>query len=208
MNTKITLNTRFRVVAVLHILVCVLFIYIVGCCKTTPKDEKANLKATQNPLTAKTVASNDARVYATRETRRRNEQEVTDRPLVMKLQADHDTDVFMVVENMPQFPGGNQARVDFMLKNLKYPVIAKETRATGKMAKMIKGRRLPRFERKLSLRYPISGSVIPSVSLPNRNISENKTGLMRASSFEGTYSFISHCDMARFARFKAKPPVE
>ncbi len=40
-------------------------------------------------------------------------------------------DVFTVVEQMPQYPGGEKARVDFMMKNLKYPKSAQKSGLQG-----------------------------------------------------------------------------
>lgn len=42
-----------------------------------------------------------------------------------------DEDVFMVVEDMPQFPGGNVTR--WIAKNVKYPVLAQENGIQGKV---------------------------------------------------------------------------
>ena len=39
---------------------------------------------------------------------------------------EEETKVFDVVEQMPQFPGGQQALFEYISKNIKYPVIAEE----------------------------------------------------------------------------------
>lgn len=39
--------------------------------------------------------------------------------------------VFTVVENMPQYPGGEEARMNYMIKNVKYPKEAKEKGIQG-----------------------------------------------------------------------------
>ena len=44
-----------------------------------------------------------------------------------------DEEFFMVVENMPEFPGGNLELMKFIQKNVKYPAIAKEYNITGKV---------------------------------------------------------------------------
>ena len=44
-----------------------------------------------------------------------------------------DEEVFMVVENMPEFPGGDLGLMKYIQKNLKYPPIAKEYNITGKV---------------------------------------------------------------------------
>jgi len=40
-------------------------------------------------------------------------------------------DVFTVVENMPQYPGGENARIEYMAKNLKYPESAIKNKLEG-----------------------------------------------------------------------------
>lgn len=42
-------------------------------------------------------------------------------------------EVFMIVEEMPEFPGGEEARIQFMEKNIKYPRKAKENNIQGKV---------------------------------------------------------------------------
>lgn len=42
-------------------------------------------------------------------------------------------DVFTVVEQMPEFPGGDKALDDFIIKNLKYPEEAKKQNIQGKV---------------------------------------------------------------------------
>ena len=39
----------------------------------------------------------------------------------------------MVVENMPEFPGGDAGLMKYIQKNVKYPPIAKEYNITGKV---------------------------------------------------------------------------
>lgn len=38
---------------------------------------------------------------------------------------------FTVVEQMPEFPGGDQARIKFLLDNMKYPAMARESSISG-----------------------------------------------------------------------------
>ena len=42
-----------------------------------------------------------------------------------------EPDIFVVVEEMPMFPGGEAARVDYLTKNLRYPKLAMETGIEG-----------------------------------------------------------------------------
>ena len=44
-----------------------------------------------------------------------------------------DDEFFMVVENMPEFPGGDLGLMKFIKKNIKYPKIAKDNNITGKV---------------------------------------------------------------------------
>lgn len=42
-----------------------------------------------------------------------------------------ESGVYTVVENMPQFPGGDEGRIDYMVKNMKYPKEAVEKGLEG-----------------------------------------------------------------------------
>ena len=44
-----------------------------------------------------------------------------------------ETKVFDVVEEMPQFPGGQAALLEYLAKNIKYPVVAEENGVQGKV---------------------------------------------------------------------------
>ena len=46
---------------------------------------------------------------------------------------EEETKVFDVVEQMPQFPGGQQALLEYLSKNIKYPVIAEENGVQGRV---------------------------------------------------------------------------
>ena len=41
--------------------------------------------------------------------------------------------IFMIVETMPEFPGGKQAMLTFISENLKYPLIAQENGIQGRV---------------------------------------------------------------------------
>ena len=41
--------------------------------------------------------------------------------------------IYDVVEQMPSFPGGNQALVEYLSKHIKYPVVAEEKRIQGRV---------------------------------------------------------------------------
>jgi len=44
-----------------------------------------------------------------------------------------DEEIFVVVENMPEFPGGTKALMEFISNNVKYPVIAQKNGITGRV---------------------------------------------------------------------------
>ena len=46
---------------------------------------------------------------------------------------EEETKVFDVVEQMPQFPGGNAALFEYLSKHIKYPVIAEENGIQGRV---------------------------------------------------------------------------
>jgi len=51
----------------------------------------------------------------------------------IEIEEDDDDEFFMVVENMPEFPGGDLGLMKYIQKNVKYPAIAKEYNITGKV---------------------------------------------------------------------------
>ena len=52
---------------------------------------------------------------------------------IIELEAESNDEFFMVVENMPEFPGGDLGLMKYIQKNVKYPPIAKEYNITGKV---------------------------------------------------------------------------
>jgi protein TonB len=60
------------------------------------------------------------------------EETETDEDEIVEIEED-DEEFFMVVENMPEFPGGDLGLMKFIQKNVKYPAIAKEYNITGKV---------------------------------------------------------------------------
>jgi protein TonB len=51
----------------------------------------------------------------------------------LEIVEEDDDEVFMVVENMPEFPGGDLGLMKYIQRNVKYPPIAKEYNITGKV---------------------------------------------------------------------------
>ena len=66
-----------------------------------------------------------------------NEVEVedteSDEDVEIEIEEEDDDEFFMVVENMPEFPGGDLGLMKYIQKNVKYPAIAKEYDITGKV---------------------------------------------------------------------------
>ena len=60
------------------------------------------------------------------------EETETDEDEIIEIEED-DEEFFMVVENMPEFPGGDLGLMKFIQKNVRYPAVAKEYNITGKV---------------------------------------------------------------------------
>jgi len=58
-------------------------------------------------------------------------ENVQDPPPVKK--EDPTQEIFVVVEDMPEFPGGNEAMVQFLADNIQYPEVAKENGIQGRV---------------------------------------------------------------------------
>jgi protein TonB len=52
---------------------------------------------------------------------------------VIKKEEPKEPEIFVVVEQMPEFPGGEKALYEFLAKNIKYPAVAKENGIEGKV---------------------------------------------------------------------------
>ena len=57
----------------------------------------------------------------------------SDEDEIIEIEEEDDDEFFMVVENMPEFPGGDLGLMKYIQKNVKYPPIAKEYNITGKV---------------------------------------------------------------------------
>ena len=53
--------------------------------------------------------------------------------MIIEIEEEDDDEFFMVVENMPEFPGGDLGLMKYIQRNVKYPPIAKEYNITGKV---------------------------------------------------------------------------
>ena len=54
-------------------------------------------------------------------------------PVETPVEEEEEEVVFMVVEKMPEFPGGQQALFKYLSENVKYPVIAQENGIQGRV---------------------------------------------------------------------------
>lgn len=54
-------------------------------------------------------------------------------PVTVVEEEPEEQTIFEVVENMPEFPGGNAALMQFLSKNIKYPTIAQENGTQGRV---------------------------------------------------------------------------
>jgi protein TonB len=61
------------------------------------------------------------------------EETESDEDEEIEIEEEDDEEFFMVVENMPEFPGGDLGLMKYIQKNVKYPAIAKEYNITGKV---------------------------------------------------------------------------
>lgn len=52
-------------------------------------------------------------------------------PIVQVEEEEEQTKVFFIVEEMPEFPGGEKALIKFLVSSVKYPVIAQENGVQG-----------------------------------------------------------------------------
>ena len=57
----------------------------------------------------------------------------SDEDEIIEIEEEDDEEFFMVVENMPEFPGGDLGLMKYIQQNVKYPPIAKEYDIQGKV---------------------------------------------------------------------------
>jgi len=59
--------------------------------------------------------------------------EVSEDTQVIVEEVEEEQEIFQVVENMPEFPGGTQALLQYLKKNIKYPTICQEQGIQGRV---------------------------------------------------------------------------
>ena len=63
----------------------------------------------------------------------KNTEVIIQAPVEVKEEEEEEEVVFVVVEKMPEFPGGQQALFKYLSENVKYPVIAQENGIQGRV---------------------------------------------------------------------------
>ncbi|MCQ2343192.1 MAG: energy transducer TonB [Paludibacteraceae bacterium] len=63
----------------------------------------------------------------------KNSEVVIQAPVEIKEEEEEDNVVFVIVENKPEFPGGDAALMKYISENIKYPVIAQENGIQGRV---------------------------------------------------------------------------
>ena len=83
------------------------------------------------------IAENDANVEeSTIQSSEENNQavEVKYTPVVVEEEEPEEQQIFQIVEEMPEFPGGMGECLKFLMKNAKYPTISQENGVQGKVS--------------------------------------------------------------------------
>jgi TonB family protein len=75
----------------------------------------------------------DSRGLSPQQTKEEQEKAAQEKAMKSSQASSSGEQVYNVVEKMPSFPGGDEARIDFMMKNLKYPEQAKKNGVQGKV---------------------------------------------------------------------------
>jgi TonB family protein len=75
----------------------------------------------------------DSRGLSPQQTKEEQEKATQEKAMKSSQASSSGEQVYNAVEKMPTFPGGDEARIDFMMKNLKYPEQAKKNGVQGKV---------------------------------------------------------------------------
>ena len=108
-------NTRFarlKATVVLPLAVCIVMIYAIGCKQSANKSSETTV-VTEAPAQASPAVQPDGSVPPP-----------PPPPPPPSQKAASENDIFKIVENMPQFAGGDEARIKYMIENVKYPEAA------------------------------------------------------------------------------------
>ena len=58
---------------------------------------------------------------------------IVEKPAEVEVEEEEEDQIFVIVENNPEFPGGQQAMMKYIAENIKYPVIAMENGIQGRV---------------------------------------------------------------------------
>ncbi len=75
----------------------------------------------------------DTEIMSTDDSQDAQQQEAYVPPAVVEEEEEETNQIFTVVEEMPQFPGGETALMQYIAKGIKYPVIAQENGIQGRV---------------------------------------------------------------------------
>jgi TonB family protein len=75
----------------------------------------------------------DSKGLSPQQTKEEQEKATQEKAMKSSQASSSGEQVYNSVEKMPTFPGGDEARIDFMMKNLKYPEQAKKNGVQGKV---------------------------------------------------------------------------
>ena len=132
---KSTRYARLKAAIVLPLAVCTVMLYTVGCNQSAKNDQAENsdslTEATQKVVMLKDSAGNEIGTATTIGDEGVPPPPPPPPPPPTKQKTAGEDELFMVVETMPQFPGGEDARVRYMVENIKYPEQAKEKGIQG-----------------------------------------------------------------------------
>ncbi len=127
-------NTRFarlKAIIVLPIAICIVMIYAIGCKQSANKSSDAQV-ASETPTQASPAVQPDGSVPPPPPPPPQPTNSVAPPPPPPPPPPTKDVNpIYTVVENMPQFPGGDEARVKYMIENVKYPETAKDKGVQG-----------------------------------------------------------------------------
>ncbi len=103
-----------------------------------PITEQPEQKAPPPPPTPQlaeelVIAEDDVELDEEMEVEDMEAEEETEIVMVETEEEVEEEQVFMIVENMPEFPGGMKALYKFLSNNIKYPALARENNIQGKV---------------------------------------------------------------------------
>ncbi len=118
---KNTRYARLKAIVVLPLAICIVMIYAIGCEQSATKSTSTETTvASEAPAQAAPAVQPDGSVPPP-----------PPPPPPPPVDTKDANQVYTVVENMPQFPGGDEARTKYMINTIKYPDEAKKKGLQG-----------------------------------------------------------------------------